>query len=106
MFKIISVLAAVFWMISVPVSADAAQQKANGIKNRAPYQLRVVQRNHKPRYYYYYNYVPGADGRYYYRPGRYYHQPTYPYDFDYYSPYYYPPGNLWLRQHVPSTRYF
>ncbi len=101
MFKIISVLAAVFWMISVPVSADAAQQKANGIKNRAPYQLRVVQRNHKPRYYYYYNYVPGADGRYHY-----YYRPTYPYDFDYYSPYYYPPGNLWLRQHVPSTRYF
>ncbi len=101
MSKIISVLAAVFCMISLPVSADAAQQKANGIKNRSAYQIRVVQRNHKRRFYYYYNYVPGPDGRY-----RYYYRPTYPNDFDYYSPYYYPPGNLWLRQHVPSTRYF
>ncbi len=104
MFRMFAVLAAIFalCLMAMPNPADAAQRRADGTIVLKQKDLMAQRPNtwHKtPRYYYYYNYVPGADGRYHYRP-------TYPYDFDYYSPYYYPPGNLWLRQHVPSTRYF
>ena len=76
MFKMLSVLAAIFvvLMVALPGAADAAQRQTNGNRNVAQNELsarRYVRRYHRPYHY----------RRFYYR--RHYYGPYY-----YYSPYY------------------
>jgi hypothetical protein len=93
MFKVISVLAAVFvvLMVSLPGAADAAQRQANGIKNPGQIELsarRYVRRYHRPYRYRRYSYRR----RYYVPYYSYYYSPYYSHYYSryrYYRPYYY-----------------
>ena len=89
MSKMFAALAAVMllFVIATPGPADAAQRRADGMRNLDQYEFSSARRRYRRHYR---RYAP----RYYYRP--YYYRPSYyqPYTYGpyYYRPYYYRPA--------------